>query len=126
MRALVVDDSKTMRMIIGRIMKSMGYDVVEAANGMEARSRLNDSGPIDVALVDWNMPGMNGYEFICSVRSNGENDAVVLMMVTSQADQSYVVRALDAGANEYIMKPFTRELIAGKLGLLGLPTGIES
>ena len=81
MRALVVDDSKAMRMIIGRSLKSLGFEVVEACHGRDALERLKDSGQFDVALVDWNMPEMNGYEFICAVRADAAYSDLKLMMV---------------------------------------------
>lgn len=120
MQALVVDDSKAMRMIIGRTLKGLGYEVVEACHGLDALERLKDSGTFDVALVDWNMPEMNGYEFICAVRTDPIYNDMLLMMVTTEAEMSQVVKALEAGANEYIMKPFTKEMIQEKLQLLGL------
>jgi two-component system chemotaxis response regulator CheY len=120
MRALIVDDSKAMRMIVGRTMKNLGYEVVDACHGLDALERLKDSGRFEVALVDWNMPEMNGYEFICAVRANAAYSSMFLVMVTTEAEMSQVVKALEAGANEYIMKPFTREMIQEKLQLLGL------
>ena len=120
MRALIVDDSKAMRMIVGRSLKSLGIEVVEACDGLDALERLKDSGQFDVALVDWNMPEMNGYEFICAVRADAAYSDLKLMMVTTEAEMSQVVKALEAGANEYVMKPFTKEMIQEKLQLLGL------
>ncbi|ATX78553.1 two-component system, chemotaxis family, response regulator CheY [Mariprofundus aestuarium] len=120
MRALVVDDSKAMRMIIGRTVKGLGYEVAEGCNGLEALERLKDSGPFDVALVDWNMPEMNGYEFICAVRADAVYSDMKIVMVTTEAEMSQVIKALEAGANEYIMKPFTKEMIQEKLQMLGL------
>ncbi len=120
MRALVVDDSKAMRMIIGRIVKGLGYEVVEACHGLDALERLKDSGTFEIALVDWNMPEMNGHEFICAVRADATYNDMLLVMVTTEAEMSQVVKALEAGANEYIMKPFTKEMIQEKLQLLGL------
>lgn len=120
MRALVVDDSKAMRMIVGRTMRNLGFEVVEACHGLDAMERLKDSGTFDVALVDWNMPEMNGYEFITAVRADATHNDMLLVMVTTEAEMSQVVKALEAGANEYIMKPFTKEMIQEKLQLLGL------
>lgn len=120
MRALVIDDSKAMRMIIGRTLKGLGFEVVEAEHGQDALERLKDSGTFDVAMVDWNMPTMNGYEFICAARADASYNEMKLVMVTTEAEMSQVVKALEAGANEYIMKPFTKEMIQEKLQLLGL------
>ena len=120
MRALVVDDSKAMRMIVGRTLKGLGFEVVEACHGRDALERMQESGAFEVALVDWNMPEMNGYEFICAVRADEANSGMQLVMVTTEAEMSQVVKALQAGANEYVMKPFTKEMIEEKLQLLGL------
>ena len=120
MRALVVDDSKAMRMIVGRTLKGLGHEVVEACHGLDALERLKDSGIFEIALVDWNMPEMNGYEFIRAIRADAAYNDMLLMMVTTEAEMSQVVKALEAGANEYIMKPFTKEMVQEKLQLLGL------
>jgi two-component system chemotaxis response regulator CheY len=120
MRALVIDDSKAMRMIVGRTLKGLGHEVVEACHGLDALERLKDSGIFEIALVDWNMPEMNGYEFISAVRADAAYKDMMLMMVTTEAEMSQVIKALEAGANEYIMKPFTKEMVQEKLQLLGL------
>ncbi len=120
MKALVIDDSRTARMIIGRILRECGFDIMEAGNGAEALARLDEQGPADLALVDWNMPEMTGIEFVRAVRGDTRHDAMKLMMVTTEAEISQVQTALDAGANEYAMKPFTKEVIQEKLALLGI------
>jgi two-component system chemotaxis response regulator CheY len=127
MLALVVDDSRAMRMVLRRIVSSLGFDVVEAGNGQEALDAV-DAGPIpDIALVDWNMPVMDGLEFVTTVRSRPELRGVTLMMVTTESEHGQIVRALAAGAHEYIIKPFTPDAIAEKLALLGLvPAGSVS
>jgi two-component system chemotaxis response regulator CheY len=119
-RALVVDDSKAMRMIIGRILKEAGFEVTEACHGVDALERLRATGPVDLALVDWNMPEMNGYQLVQAIRSDAAFAAMRLMMVTTDAEASNVSAALDAGANEYVMKPFTADVLRGKLSRLGL------
>jgi two-component system chemotaxis response regulator CheY len=118
MRALVIDDSRTVRAIIGKTLRELGMEVVEAANGREGLDRLRQSPDVKLVLVDWNMPEMNGLEFITAVRAEREFDAVRIMMVTTETEQEQVLRALSAGANEYLMKPFTREILVAKLGLL--------
>ena len=118
MRALVIDDSRTVRAIIGRILRDEGLEVVEAANGREGLERLREESGVELVLVDWNMPEMNGLEFIQAVRADRAYDAVRIMMVTTETEQGQVVRALEAGANEYLMKPFTREILVAKLSLL--------
>jgi two-component system chemotaxis response regulator CheY len=118
MRALVIDDSRTVRAIIGKILRDEGLEVVEAANGREGLEQLQQEPSVKLVLVDWNMPEMNGLEFIRAVRADRAYDAVRIMMVTTETEQEQVVRALEAGANEYMMKPFTREILVAKLSLL--------
>lgn len=120
MRALVIDDSKAMRSIIGRIVRSLGFDVTEAGHGKEALQRLAESGVFDVALVDWNMPEMNGIEFVCAVRANPAYARMRLMIVTTESEIENVMKAMEAGADEYVMKPFTGDVIQEKLHLLGV------
>jgi two-component system, chemotaxis family, chemotaxis protein CheY len=120
MRALILDDSRAMRMILRRIMHSAGFDVVEAADGREGLDTLS-AGPLpDVALVDWNMPGIDGLSFVNAVRDNPAYRSMTLMMVTTESEHDQVVRALAAGAHEYIIKPFTADAVVDKLELLGL------
>ncbi|MBI4396260.1 MAG: response regulator, partial [Elusimicrobia bacterium] len=82
--------------------------------------RLREVGTADLALVDWNMPEMNGYEFIKSVRADHSHDNMRLMMVTTETEIAQVAKALEAGANEYVMKPFTKDMIMEKISLLGI------
>ncbi|HJT99679.1 MAG TPA: response regulator [Actinomycetes bacterium] len=120
MRALILDDSRAMRMILRRIMHSAGFEVVEAADGGQGLAALA-GGPLpDVALVDWNMPGIDGLAFVNAVRDNPDYRPMTLMMVTTESEHDQVVRALAAGAHEYIIKPFTADAIVDKLELLGL------
>ncbi len=120
MRALVIDDSRATRSIIREILKGFGFDVVEAANGREALDRLREVGRVDLALVDWNMPVMNGLEFVQAVRAESAYDAMPLMMVTTESDMTNMILALESGANEYVMKPFTRDVLREKIELLGI------
>jgi two-component system chemotaxis response regulator CheY len=118
--AIVIDDSRAMRMILRRILTERGFDVVEAADGQQALDAVA-AGPVpDVALIDWNMPVMNGLEFVTAVRAQPECRRMTLMMVTTESEHSQIVRALAAGAHEYVLKPFTADAIADKLSLLGL------
>jgi two-component system chemotaxis response regulator CheY len=119
-RALVIDDSRPMRMILGKLLRELGFEITEAGDGKQALDQLNPSQPPDLALVDWNMPVMNGLEFVQAVRANHQYDQVPLMMVTTETDMERVVAAIDAGANEYVMKPFTKEIMLEKLRLLGM------
>lgn len=120
MKAIVVDDSRASRTILRRALTSQGFEVVEAGDGKQALEQLAKTGPVDLALVDWNMPVMTGYELICEVRSKAEMNRMAIMMVTTETEISQVQKALDAGANEYVMKPFTEEVLKEKLLLLGL------
>jgi len=119
-RALVIDDSRAMRTILGKMLRSIGFEVIEASDGREGLSQLECAGKVDLALVDWNMPNMNGFEFVQAVRAEPIWDAIQLMMVTTETETDQVVKALEAGANEYVMKPFTRDVILEKLEILGL------
>ncbi len=122
-QALVVDDSRTARLLVSRILREVGFEVAEAAHGREALDRLRELPDVSLALVDWNMPEMNGLEFVHAVRANSAYDDLLLMMVTTETEMEQVVVALQAGANEYVMKPFTREIIEEKLDLLGARAG---
>jgi len=101
----------------------MGFEVAEAGNGREGLERLRQSGPIDLVLVDWNMPEMDGLAFVRAVRADPTYKSVRLMMVTTENDLSRVAIALEAGANEYVMKPFTEEVMREKLQLLEVIPG---
>ena len=120
MLALVVDDSRAMRMILRRIMTEQGYEVVEAADGQEALDVLEGGARPDVALIDWNMPNVDGLELVVRIRKNAEWRSITLMMVTTESEYDQIVRALAAGAHEYVIKPFTPDAIVEKLQLLGL------
>ncbi|MGH2815486.1 MAG: response regulator [Actinomycetota bacterium] len=120
MRALILDDSRAMRMILRRIMHAAGFEVVEAADGRQGLDVLS-AGPLpDVALIDWNMPGIDGLSFVKAVRDDPAYRQMTLMMVTTESEHDQVVRALAAGAHEYIIKPFTADAVVDKLELLGL------
>jgi two-component system, chemotaxis family, chemotaxis protein CheY len=118
MRALVIDDSRTVRIIIGKILREMGMEVCEAGNGLEALEQLKQNPDVELLLVDWNMPEMNGFDFLRAVRSQRAYDAVRILMVTSEAQSEQVIMALNAGANEYLMKPFSKDVLMAKLNLL--------
>ena len=124
MHALVVDDSRAMRMILRRTMTKAGFTVTEAGDGQQALDALGAlaaAGELPaVALVDWNMPVMDGLELIKQVRRNKEWRSISLMMVTTESEHSNIVRALAAGAHEYVLKPFGEGVIEEKLDLLGL------
>lgn len=118
--ALVVDDSRAMRMVMGRYLRELGYEVTEAGDGLQALETLRTSTVKPaLALVDWNMPEMNGIELVQAIRAQPEFADVRLMMVTSETEGTRVESALEAGADEYLMKPFTREILVEKLAVLG-------
>lgn len=120
MRALIVDDSRAMRMILKQVLCEFGFDVTEAANGREGLVRVKDIPCPDLVTVDWNMPVMDGLSFVHAVRSDPSLDRLPMIMVTTKNDLQQVAEALAAGANEYIMKPFTEEVLREKLQLLGI------
>ena len=119
-RALVVDDSRTIRSILGKKLVHLGFKVSEAENGQIALDVLRATPMVSLALVDWNMPVMNGLEFVKSVRAESIYDDMTIVMVTTETVTSQMLAALDAGANDYIMKPFTDEIIIERLMLLGI------
>lgn len=126
MRALVIDDSRVMRRIVSGILNPLGFETVEAEHGRAALDVLESGLPVDLACVDWNMPVMDGLEFVTSVRANRAWRNVTLMMVTTESETGQIVRALAAGAHEYVIKPFTPDAIREKLQLLGLVDQEES
>ncbi len=124
MLALIIDDSRAMRLIVGRIMRSLGFETAEAENGAVALELLNDGLLPDVALIDWNMPVMDGLTFVTKVRDEVKWRQITLMMVTTESEYSQIVRALAAGAHEYLIKPFTADALAEKLDLLGVSVSV--
>jgi two-component system chemotaxis response regulator CheY len=124
LRALIVDDSKTMRRIVSKVVKENGFEIIiEAENGEEALARLRAAGdaPLQLALVDWNMPVMDGLTFVKAARAEGFAELPIIM-ITTEGSMEYVTRAIEAGANEYLMKPFTKESLRDKLALMGFET----
>ena len=120
-KALVVDDSKAVRMILSRTLKELGYDVREAANGCEALEVMAaEKNTVSLVLADWNMPEMNGFELLTTLRRDPALSALVIVMVTTETQLDQMAAALEAGANEYVMKPFTREILIDKLQLAGI------
>jgi len=120
MLAMVIDDSRAMRAILRRIVTELGFDCVEAGDGQEALDTIRGGEVPDLCLVDWNMPVLDGLSFIQAVRGTAELRHITLMMVTTEGEQAQIVRALAAGAHEYVIKPFTPDAIEDKLQLLGL------
>jgi two-component system chemotaxis response regulator CheY len=120
MKALIVDDSRAMRLLIGRLLSNLDFSITEVGNGQEALEAMESSGPFDLALVDWNMPIMDGLEFVLVVRQDRRFDEMAIMMVTTESEETQVKRAIAAGASEYLMKPFTPQVFAEKIEHLGL------
>lgn len=125
MRALVIDDSRTMRRIVARTLHDLGFETAEAADGRQALDLLEQGFDADLACVDWNMPVMDGLEFVMQVRRVPQWRRLTIMMVTTESEHGQVVRALAAGAHEYLIKPFTADAVRDKLELLGLVTAEE-
>jgi two-component system chemotaxis response regulator CheY len=116
-----------MRRIVARILGDLGFEVVEAGDGQQALDALGalEGPPPALACVDWNMPVMDGLTLITRVRAVPRWRDITLMMVTTESEHSQIVRALAAGAHEYLLKPFTAQAMAEKLELLGLVPGYD-
>jgi two-component system chemotaxis response regulator CheY len=119
MRALIVDDSRFVRDFLRGLLEERGVECVEAVDGKAGLDRLHEDASFDLALVDWNMPVMDGFEMLRHLRAEGHREMKV-MMVTTEAENEFITRALDAGADEYLMKPFDGEALGEKLAILGL------
>jgi two-component system chemotaxis response regulator CheY len=120
-KALVADDSRAMRMILSKTLAEAGFEVVQAANGREALAiMVREGASISLALLDWNMPETSGIEVVEKLRSQSAFQGVRLVMVTTETEIEQMARALDAGADEYVMKPFTREALEDKLRMIGV------
>ncbi len=120
-KALVVDDSRAMRSILGKMLTGCGFEICQAGNGREGLEVMDKEFPtVSLVLADWNMPEMNGLEFVQKLRLDARFASVQVMMVTTETQIEQMTKALEAGANEYLMKPFTTEMIQEKLQLLGI------
>ena len=115
MRALVIDDSSAMRALLRGLLRDFGFEVSEASDVAGGIGWLTPGPPPDVALVDWNLPGGSGLEFVRAVRGR----EIPVVMITTEVGPEQVRQALEAGAQEYLMKPFTRATLRDKLSLLG-------
>jgi two-component system chemotaxis response regulator CheY len=116
---LVVDDSRVIRKVARRILEEMGFEISEAADGMEALAWCRAAMP-DAILLDWNMPVMNGIEFLRSLRTEKDGDKPTVVFCTVENDVAHIAEALEAGADEYIMKPFDGDIIEAKFAEAGL------
>jgi two-component system chemotaxis response regulator CheY len=117
LKLLVVDDSSTMRRIIKNTLARLGYkDVLEGADGVEGWNVLDSNPEIDMLITDWNMPEMNGLELVKKVRADSRFTDLPIIMVTTEGGKAEVITALKAGVNNYIVKPFTPQVLKEKLG----------
>jgi len=116
---LVVDDSRVVRQIARKIIEGLSFSCLEAEDGLKAKEACEKQMP-DAILLDWNMPNMNGIEFLRALRAMPGGDTPKVVFCTTEADLNHIKQALDAGANEYIMKPFDGEIIQNKFSQIGL------
>jgi|SRR5579863_8794422 len=119
MRALIVDDSRFVRGFLRGLLEARGIECDEAGDGQAGLDILRTESEFDLAFIDWNMPVMNGLDMLKNLRAEGHVDMKV-MMVTTEGENEFILRALDAGADEYLMKPFNAEALVEKLALLGV------
>lgn len=117
-KAIVVDDSRSMRALVRKALEGLGFDVVEAQDGLDALERLARMRVPDVALIDWHMPRMDGLALVRALRQREEYGRMAVVVLHSETNTESVVEALAAGADEYLMKPFSAELLRDKLMLL--------
>ena len=123
--ALVVDDSRASRSALHRILANVGFDVLEAEHGGRALTLMHAEGAIELVLVDWHMPVMDGVALIQAIRKEQRWAMLPIVMVSAEVDQKQIARAVLAGADEYVMKPFDGAMLIGKLRLLGIDLPID-
>ncbi len=116
---LVVDDSRVIRNVARRILEALNFKVTEAADGQQALEACKSAMP-DAILLDWNMPVMDGIQFLRALRASPGGDAPIVLFCTTETELSKIQTAIEAGANEYIMKPFDSEIVESKLSQVGL------
>lgn len=126
MRALIIDDSRAMRRILRGIVEPLGFQVSEAGNGKQGLDQLNALDDVELVLVDWNMPEMNGLEFVQAVRADSSRQDLKLVMVTTETEPAKMARAMMAGVDEFVMKPFTQDILIDKLRLIGVADPLSS
>lgn len=116
MQILVVDDSLTIRSIVKNILYRLGYEnIIEAENGLNAFEILKQNSDIQILITDWNMPGMSGLELVQQVRSFKHFSEIKIIMITTEGAKQDVIRAIKSGVNDYIVKPFTPNVLSEKL-----------
>lgn len=116
---LIVDDSRVVRKVARQILEQLQFGISEAEDGQVALDSCRKQMP-DAILLDWNMPNMNGIEFLRALRKEENGDRPIVLFCTTESEFSFITQAMEAGANEYIMKPFDREIIESKLAEVGL------
>ncbi len=120
-KILVVDDAKVVRVSLGKIMKKLGFEIFEAEDGAVALEQMKSHPDIAIIMLDWNMPVMNGYDFLVALRAQPKHATLpYVVMVTTETGMPSMLKALAGGANEYIMKPFSESIIRDKLEILGI------
>ena len=125
MKVLIVDDSKPIRKIIIRMIRQMGHEIFEAGDGEQALSQMESHPDIGLVMLDWNMPEMDGLETLEALNARDTSfTRPMVVMVTTENEMGKIVEAMSKGANEYIMKPFTKEILEEKLAILGI-TGVS-
>jgi two-component system, chemotaxis family, chemotaxis protein CheY len=117
-RCLIVDDSKVIRKVARHILETMEFEVSEAADGQEALDYVSNETP-DVILLDWNMPVMSGMDFLKAYRALGHATVAKVIFCTTENGIGHIQAAINAGADEYVMKPFDRETLESKLQIVG-------
>ncbi len=115
MKVLVVDDSAIMRKVIEQILEMLGHEAVPAANGVEAFERLKEHDDVKLILLDWNMPEMNGIEFLRAVKDQSSLSMIPVIMLTTESERRKMIEAIEAGAKHYLTKPFQPETLATKI-----------
>lgn len=123
MRALIVDDSRATRLFVRSLLGEFGIGAIEAGDGEQALARLAESPGIDLVLIDWNMPTLDGIGLVRRIRADSALAPLKLLMITSESDVGRVAEALQCGADEYLMKPFDKQMLAEKLQMVGLEVG---
>nr|WP_233349619.1 response regulator [Henriciella mobilis] len=116
---MIVDDSRVVRKVAGRIIRDMNFDVIEAGDGKDALDSCRSNMP-DAILLDWNMPVMNGLDFLRALRREEGGDKPVVVFCSTENDAEHIGEAMRSGANEYIMKPFDADIIESKFAEVGL------
>ena len=115
MKVLVVDDSAIMRKVIEQILEMLGHEAVPAANGVEAFDRLKEHDDVQLILLDWNMPEMNGIEFLRAIKDRPGLSKIPVIMLTTESERRKMIEAIEAGAKHYLTKPFQPETLATKI-----------